>query len=672
MLEPEVVARLMERGTIEVAPLAYMRGRTLNDSFIILDEAQNTTPEQMKMFLTRLGFGSKAVVTGDVTQIDLPDGRGRSGLLQVRDVLDGIDGLVFVELGSRDVVRHRIVQDIVDAYEPPRARRRRERAACMSTRRRRRCSAPTSSTRSRSTSPRWVRLAQLVLDEERVIERLGPDTEMSLLFVDPTTIAELNERFLGGERPDRRARVPDRRRAAAVGPPARPGRPRARAPPSDPSDPPTLLGDVVVCPAVAGRQASERGVAADDELALLVVHGVLHLLDYDHAEPSEAVAMRRREQELLRSLPRAGAEVLRPSVNGHAGRDRGDRRARSRSRRVLALSETAFVRASRIRLLNLAEEGDKRAERVLRLLEHPEQTLNSVLLLLLGVPDDLGARCSAPCSSRRFGTAGVALGIVIEIFVVFTFAEVAPKTFAVQHSRARGAGGVGAARRSSPRFPPLRVLTRGFIGLANVVLPGKGLRGGPFVTEEEILTMADVAAQEASIETEERELIHSIFEFGDTVVREVMLPRPDMVAVDADATVDEAIAIAIAAGKSRLPALRRDDRRHRRARVPEGPRRRAAAAARATSRCAQMLRPAHFVPESKRVAELLREMQTEKFHMAIVVDEYGGTAGLVTMEDLLEEIVGEITDEYDVDEPQVERLPERRAARARAARRSTR
>jgi phosphate starvation-inducible PhoH-like protein len=116
MLEPEVVTRLMERGTIEVAPLAYMRGRTLNDSFIILDEAQNTTPEQMKMFLTRLGFGSKTVVTGDVTQIDLPDGRHRSGLLQVRDVLDGIEGLVFVELGSGDVVRHRIVQDIVDAY----------------------------------------------------------------------------------------------------------------------------------------------------------------------------------------------------------------------------------------------------------------------------------------------------------------------------------------------------------------------------------------------------------------------------------------------------------------------------------------------------------------------------------------------------------------------------
>jgi phosphate starvation-inducible PhoH-like protein len=117
MLEPETVLRLMERGTIEVAPLAYMRGRTLNDSFIILDEAQNTTPEQMKMFLTRLGFGSKVVVTGDVTQIDLVEGRGRSGLLAVRDVLQGIDQVAFVELDSTDVVRHKMVQEIVDAYE---------------------------------------------------------------------------------------------------------------------------------------------------------------------------------------------------------------------------------------------------------------------------------------------------------------------------------------------------------------------------------------------------------------------------------------------------------------------------------------------------------------------------------------------------------------------------
>jgi phosphate starvation-inducible PhoH-like protein len=123
MLDPEVVTRLMDRGVIEVAPLAFMRGRTLNDSFIILDEAQNTTPEQMKMFLTRLGFGSNIVVTGDVTQIDLPEGRGRSGLLVVRDILEGINGVAFVQLGSADVVRHKIVQDIVDAYERDENRR---------------------------------------------------------------------------------------------------------------------------------------------------------------------------------------------------------------------------------------------------------------------------------------------------------------------------------------------------------------------------------------------------------------------------------------------------------------------------------------------------------------------------------------------------------------------
>jgi len=115
MMDGEQVTRLMERGTIEVAPLAYMRGRTLNNSFIVLDEAQNTTPEQMKMFLTRLGLNSKAVVTGDITQIDLPSGQ-HSGLNVVREILTGIDDLSFVYLSSRDVVRHRIVQDIVEAY----------------------------------------------------------------------------------------------------------------------------------------------------------------------------------------------------------------------------------------------------------------------------------------------------------------------------------------------------------------------------------------------------------------------------------------------------------------------------------------------------------------------------------------------------------------------------
>jgi phosphate starvation-inducible protein PhoH and related proteins len=116
MLDPDRLAAYMEKGTIEVAPLAFMRGRTLNDSFIILDEAQNTSPEQMQMFLTRLGFGSKVVVTGDVTQIDLPREQA-SGLIQVQDILGAIDGIAFIRFGHEDVVRHKLVQRIVEAYK---------------------------------------------------------------------------------------------------------------------------------------------------------------------------------------------------------------------------------------------------------------------------------------------------------------------------------------------------------------------------------------------------------------------------------------------------------------------------------------------------------------------------------------------------------------------------
>jgi phosphate starvation-inducible PhoH-like protein len=116
MIDIDSIPRLMQSGIIEVAPLAYMRGRTLNDAFVILDEAQNTTPEQMKMFLTRLGFGSKMVVTGDVTQVDLPNGQN-SGLKIVRDILKDIDDIAFLELTAEDVVRHRLIGDIVKAYD---------------------------------------------------------------------------------------------------------------------------------------------------------------------------------------------------------------------------------------------------------------------------------------------------------------------------------------------------------------------------------------------------------------------------------------------------------------------------------------------------------------------------------------------------------------------------
>jgi len=321
-----------------------------------------------------------------------------------------------------------------------------------------------------------------------------------------------------------------------------------------------------------------------------------------------------------------------------------------------AMAETALVRMNRIRAMTLEEEGRRGAKRLATLLQEPENALNLILLFLLICQLTAGTLVGVLVEGR-LGGYGVLIGTVAEVIVFFVIAEVAPKTYAVQHTE------LAALRLAAPlywltNFPPLRVFSRLLIGVANVLLPGKGLKKGPYTTEEDIRTMADVAAEEQVIEREERRLIHSIFEFGDTVVREVMVPRPDMMGVEADATVDEALQKAIDAGYSRLPAYGEgpDDILGlvylkdiiRRVRESDG----------AQTKLRDLVRPAVFVPEQKKVAELLREMQQDKFHMAIVIDEYGGTAGLVTLEDLLEEIVGEIVDEYDVEAPKVERLPD--------------
>jgi CBS domain containing-hemolysin-like protein len=208
------------------------------------------------------------------------------------------------------------------------------------------------------------------------------------------------------------------------------------------------------------------------------------------------------------------------------------------------------------------------------------------------------------------------------------------------------------------RFPPIRAVSAVLIGLANLIIGEKGesedgIRPS-YVTESELKAMADVAHEEHVIEKEERTFIHSIIDFGDTVAREVMVPRPDMVTVGAETTVTVALEAALAAGYSRMPVYENqiDDvvgitytkdliraERVGKGEMPVG----------TTSR------QAVFIPESKEVSALLRQMQEDKFHMAIVVDEYGGTAGLVTLEDLLEELVGEIVDEFDVEEPSVDR-----------------
>jgi len=320
----------------------------------------------------------------------------------------------------------------------------------------------------------------------------------------------------------------------------------------------------------------------------------------------------------------------------------------------LAMSETSLTRINRIKAMTLAEEKRRGSAALVRLVEHPERFLNPVLLLVL-LCHLVAATLIGVVAERLFGPVGVAIATAFEVVVVFVFAESLPKTWAVQHPE-RASLLTAPLVSAIVSFPPVRLLARGLIGLTNMIIPGKGLKEGPYVSEQEILALADAAVEEDVIEREERQLIHSIIEFGDTVVREVMIPRPDMVAIEARATVNDAMEVVMAAGFSRIPVYEQgiDDINGL---LYAKDLMRAVRDKRGDVQVRELSRPANFVPETKRVAELLPEMQKQKSHMAIVVDEHGGTAGLVTLEDLIEELVGEIVDEYDVEEPPIEPLP---------------
>ena len=317
----------------------------------------------------------------------------------------------------------------------------------------------------------------------------------------------------------------------------------------------------------------------------------------------------------------------------------------------LAMAETGLTRMGEARATALAAEERRGGRALAGLVRHPERFLGPLLLAILAC-QLVAATLVGVVAERHLGPAGIAVAAAVEVAVIFVFAEAAPKTWAVQH-RDRAALLAAPPVSLLARSRLLRLPTRALVGLSNVILPGKGLREGPFVSEAELLATADLAAEAEAIEARERAWIRSIIDFGDTVVRAVMVPRPDMVTVPAAATVREALDLAIGAGLSRLPA-----------RDPSVDEIAGLAYARDLMRAAHdhrgddpvrpVLRPAHFVPETKRVAELLAEMQDAHFHMAIVVDEYGTTAGLVTLEDLVEELIGEITDEYDIGEPLIE------------------
>ncbi|MEX2555901.1 MAG: hemolysin family protein [Actinomycetota bacterium] len=323
---------------------------------------------------------------------------------------------------------------------------------------------------------------------------------------------------------------------------------------------------------------------------------------------------------------------------------------------VLALAEASISRMSRVRAMALREEGRRNAALLERIEEHPARYLNSIYLAVM-FSQNGSAIMVAIIAERYTNSLGVTLISVAFTLIYFVVVEAMSKTYGILHND-----------RVALFLSPLVIFlgrllsapTRLLIGLANALLPGKGLKQGPFVSEEEIRSMADVGHEEGAIEEEEKELIHSIFEFGDTVVREVMIPRPDMIAVEAGTKLKDVLTLMLKHGFSRMPVYEKsmdnivglvyakDVMR----RLHNGRR------TRKELTVEEIARPAMFVPESKKIAELLREMQRNKTHMAIVVDEYGDIAGLVTMEDLLEEIVGEIADEYDRGESLVEPVDE--------------
>ena len=318
---------------------------------------------------------------------------------------------------------------------------------------------------------------------------------------------------------------------------------------------------------------------------------------------------------------------------------------------ILAAAESSMSRMTRVRAMALRAEGRRNAQLLERIQQDPPRYLNAVYLAVMFAQNG-SAILVAMLAEQYFPSVGVIVASILFTVAYFVVVEAMAKTFGILHSD-------GAALALAPIVFYLgwllSVPTRALIWLANVLLPGKGLAQGPFVSEEEIRSMAEVGHEEGVIDAQERELIHSVFTFGDTVVREVMVPRPDVVAVEVKQPLRVALEQVVARGFSRLPVYR-EQLEHIEGVVYAKDLLRLLHTGQLDTPLANAVRPAHFVPESKRVADLLKDMQRQQFHLAVVTDEYGSVCGIVTLEDLIEELVGEIADEYDRDEPELVKM----------------
>jgi len=310
-------------------------------------------------------------------------------------------------------------------------------------------------------------------------------------------------------------------------------------------------------------------------------------------------------------------------------------------------AETALTSVSRIKLKNLVEEGDKKALEIERLISQPNIFL-STILVVNSVAVIVASSMTTVLALRFIPDYGELIGTILISLVVLIFCEITPKTAAVQNPIRWARALVTPVRVAAWLLHPLVVTLSAITNNLVRLMGGQMKHRGPFVTEEELRLLVNVGEEEGVLEEGETDMIHSIFEFADTTVREVMIPRIDMVTLESDATVDEAVDVALQGGFSRIPVYEetidniigvlftKDMLKQLREDHNSLPIR-------------ELVRPAYFVPETKKLDDLLREIR-QRTHMAIVVDEYGSVAGLVTIEDLVEEIVGDIQDEYDREE----------------------
>lgn len=327
----------------------------------------------------------------------------------------------------------------------------------------------------------------------------------------------------------------------------------------------------------------------------------------------------------------------------------------------LAGSESAINSISRIYVEQLEERNSRRASWVARVLAEPARYLNVILFVRKAC--ELTATVIVAEGLRNYFESSIqalAAAIAIMLLLSYVVVGVGPRTLAKQNAGRWIVPASFVARVMSTVLGPITSI---LIAIGNAITPGKGFKTGPFANEAELRDLVDQAHERGLVEESEHEMIHSVFELGDTLVRELMVPRTEMVWIEGEKNLRQGLSLALRSGFTRIPVIGEsiDDvigiayvkdlaRRTHEYRESES-----------SELVSEHLRPATFIPETKTAAELLKEMQRDQIHLAIVVDEYGGTAGLITIEDILEEIVGEIADEYDDDGEELEWLDEKRA-----------